>query len=133
MIAAAEAYGRFFETLTPAALDDLERFVVPDVHFVDPFNDVVGSAAMRRILARMFADLPDVRFTVTDIAVGRAGYLRWRFTGGRWAFEGVSELHFADDERGRRHLDHWDAAGQLYARLPLLGSVIRAVRRRVGS
>lgn len=133
MIAAAEAYGRYFETLTPAALDDLERFVVPEVHFVDPFNDVVGSAEMRRILARMFADLPDAHFTVTDVAIGRAGYLRWRFTGGRWTFEGVSELDFAADGRVRRHLDHWDAAGQLYARLPILGSVIRAVRRKVGS
>lgn len=133
MMAAATAYGRFFETLTPAALDGLDRVVTPDVRFVDPFNDVVGSDGMRRVLARMFDDLPDARFSVTDVAVGSAAYLRWRFAGGRWAIEGVSEVHFADDGRARMHVDHWDAGAQLYARVPVLGAAIRAVRRRVGT
>ncbi|WP_374447663.1 nuclear transport factor 2 family protein [Stella sp.] len=132
MIAAATAYGRFFETLAPAALERLDEVVVPEVRFVDPFNDVVGIDGMRRVLARMFADLPDARFAVTDVAVGAAAYLRWRFTGGRWAIEGVSEVHFAADGRASLHVDHWDAAAQLYQRVPVLGMAIRAVRRRVG-
>lgn len=88
MIAAATSYARYFEALTPAGLAGLERVVVADVRFVDPFNDVTGVDGMRRVLARMFADLPDARFAVTDIATGEAAYLRWRFAGGRWAIEG---------------------------------------------
>jgi steroid delta-isomerase len=132
MIAAARSYARFFETLTPATLADLGQVVVPGVRFVDPFNDVVGMDGMRRVLARMFADLPDARFAVSDVAVGDAAYLRWRFAGGRWTIEGVSEVHFAADGRATLHVDHWDAAAQLYQRIPVLGAAIRAVRRRIG-
>ena len=133
MMAAARAYAGFFETLTQAGLADLDRFVVPEVRFVDPFNDVTGVEGMRRVLGRMFVDLPDARFRVSDVAVGQAAYLRWSFAGGRWAIEGMSEVHFAGDGRARLHVDHWDAAGQLYARIPVLGWVLRAVRRRVGT
>jgi hypothetical protein len=29
------------------------------------------------------------------------------------------------------HLDHWDAAAQVYEQIPLLGSVLRVLRRKL--
>jgi len=31
------------------------------------------------------------------------------------------------------HRDYWDAAGELYAKLPLIGAVMRWLRRRAGT
>lgn len=134
----ARAYIRFYETMTPESLAHLADVVSPDIHFVDPFNDVVGVDDMRRILQKMFADLAEPRFAVTHCAWdGALCFLRWRFTalskdkGESWTIDGMSELRFAPDGRVASHIDHWDAGRQFYERLPLLGGILRFIRRRL--
>ena len=135
---AVAAYVAFYEGLTPDSLDPLEPLCAPDVRFCDPFNDVVGVAAYRAILADMFERVADPRFQVTDWACsGRVAYLRWTFTfapsddRAPWRIDGMSEVHFDDRLRVSAHLDHWDSGAQFYARLPVLGHLIRLVRRRL--
>ncbi len=135
---ALDAYIRFYETMSPDSLSGLDGLVTPDVIFRDPFNDVRGPEAMRRIFAHMFEAVAGPRFYVTYRAFdGRVCFLRWRFTGvvaamGKepWTVDGVSEIHFEEDGRVSAHLDHWDAAGQFYAKLPLVGPIFRFIRRR---
>ena len=57
---------RFYETLTPAALPGLDQLYAPDARFRDPFNEVAGTAAIRRIFEHMFATTEAPRFEVTD-------------------------------------------------------------------
>jgi hypothetical protein len=66
-------------------------------------------------------------------------FLRWRLTGRLrslsnrdWDITGMSEIHLAPDRRVAAHIDHWDAGQQFYELLPVIGSVIRLLRRRVG-
>jgi steroid delta-isomerase len=136
----AEAYIRFYETMTPESLARLPDLATPEIHFVDPFNDVTGIEPMRRILAKMFADLAEPRFVVTHRAWdGDVCFLRWRFTargkagGAAWIIEGMSELHFAADGKVASHVDYWDSGRQFYEKLPLLGSVLRLIRRRLAA
>jgi len=139
MSAGITAYVAFYETLSPQSLANMETVVAPDVHFRDPFNDVRGLDAYRRILTKMFEDVPDIKFTVGYHAVAdNTGILRWRCTGTvkimgnkPWIVEGMSELRFAPDGRVREHIDYWDAAGQFYERLPVIGGILRLIRRRV--
>lgn len=135
----AARYVAFFETLTPERLADLERVAAPDIHFVDPFNDVVGLDALGRVFKGMYADTEAPRFVVTHRAFdGDVCFLRWVFTcrvralGGDWRIDGMTELRFAPDGRVCEHIDHWDAGGQLYQRLPVLGWVLGRIRRRLG-
>jgi hypothetical protein len=132
-------YVAFFEGLSPERLAHLDTVVTDDVHFVDPFNDVTGPDAMRRILSGMYTDTKDPRFRVTHRAFdGDVCFLRWEFSagvkilGGHWEIAGMSELRFGADGRVREHIDHWDAAGQLYERLPGVGWLLRRLRRRIG-
>lgn len=132
------AYVGFYETLTRERLSELSRFVADDVRFKDPFNDVRGIEAYRTLLAKMFEAIPDVRFTVSHRAVdGDACFLRWQCRGTLrstpWIVEGMSELRFGADGRVREHIDHWDAAEQFYQRIPIVGWLIRLIRRRVAS
>lgn len=133
--AVLDAYCRLFEALSPARLDELRGLCTPDVRFVDPFNDVRGIDGLVGLFAHMFRTVSTPRFQVLDRALGaEAGYVRWRFTGGfrgrGLAIEGMSELRFdLRSGRIREHVDHWDAAGQVYARLPLVGAAVRGLRR----
>ena len=53
--------------------------------------------------------------------------------GRRLAFEGASTVTFDGEGRIASHIDHWDAAGALHARLPVLGPLVRLVNRRIAA
>jgi hypothetical protein len=135
--AALAAYARFFETLTPERLPGLAALVTPDVRFKDPFNDVCGVDDMVRALETMYRH-GTPRFEVLDRATGAmGGYLLWRFTndpgkgGTPLVILGMSAVDIAPDGRIREHIDHWDSGTQFYAKLPVLGWLIRLVNRRL--
>lgn len=134
--AAADRYISFCEGMTPADLDRLESFCAPDIHFRDPFNEVKGVAAYRRVLVKMFEDTGQPEFVVIDHALAKqVCYLRWRFAFRRAGGEtlripGMSEVHFGSDGLVQRHFDYWDA-GQVYETVPLLRSLVRLVKRRL--
>lgn len=136
------AYLHAMATLTPATVGDLTGFLMEDVRFSDPFNDLRGIPAFLRVFERMFEDCVEPRFVLQDVAVsGAVAYARWRMTfrprrwptAAPWVIEGMSEIHVAPDGRIAAHIDHWDAASQLYARFPLLGWVLRQLRRRLSA
>ena len=139
MTTGVDAYIRFYETMTPESLARLPELVTPDVHFVDPFNDITGIAPLRRILAKMFEDLREPRFVVTHRALsGAVCFLRWEFaaqsrSGEAWKITGMSELRFAPDGKVAIHIDHWDSGKQFYEKLPVIGAVLRLIRRRLAA
>ena len=136
-----DRYAAAFAALTPETMDDLLATVSPQVRFTDPFNDVTSRAAFRAIFTHMFATCEAPRFHVLDIAHGtqtgsHRAYLRWRMSGKlrSWPhtsldFEGMSEVHVGDDGLIAAHIDHWDSASQLLARLPVIGALLRPVLR----
>jgi hypothetical protein len=136
------AYGEFLERISPERVDELRSLATADMRFKDPFNDVRGIERVLRVFHKMFEDASDIRFGLHHLAcAGNVGYLRWqmglrpksRFMAGQiWRFSGVTEARFDDQGRLAEHLDHWDAGAQFYERLPLLGPLLRAIRRPLG-
>jgi steroid Delta-isomerase len=132
------AYGEFYRTLTLENLDELERLCTPDMRFADPFNDLRGVMNMRRILEYMFLTLDAPVFAIEDTAVsGRTAYFKWTFTArtkGRGSMAihlvGMSEVRFDAAGLVTAHIDHWDAASQIHARLPIVGGLFRWFARR---
>ena len=130
-----DAYCRLFEGLEPTRLDEFRALCTGDVRFVDPFNDIAGIARYVALFQHMYAAVSGPRFRIEGSALGpEAGYVRWRFTGavrGRAVvIDGMSEILFeAGTGRVCAHIDHWDAGGQVYARLPLAGALVRGLRR----
>ena len=130
-----------FENLVPADTARLHEVYAADVRFKDPFNDVQGIAAVRQVFSHMFVALDEPRFLVRDIIVqGDACFLTWDF---RFRFKRFSrELqtirggsHLALDAQGRiqLHRDYWDAAEELYEKLPVVGALMRWLKRRANS
>jgi len=131
-------YIDFFERLEPASLDRVEEVFEPSARFSDPFNDVTGPRGIRSVFEHMFESCTSPRFRVTERAIEeKVAYLKWRFTfdSGKQirSITGVSRVVFGDSGRVLEHEDYWDAAGQVYERLPILGRLLRALRRRLAA
>ena len=133
----AVAYAEAFATLKPNTLDQLCELVSEQIYFSDPFNQTIGIPGFRGVFDHMYLTCDDPTFDITDIAHSQnASYLRWRMSGKlkNWPFteldfEGITEIRCDLDGRITHHIDHWDSASQLLARLPIIGIFMRAVRR----
>lgn len=136
--AAVDRLADFYETLSPATLDCLDALYAADARFKDPFNEVQGVAAIRRIFEHLFASVDTPRFVVTArIVDGDQAMLGWDFhltlRGRELVVRGVSHLRFDADAQVALHRDYWDPAEDLYAHLPLIGSLMRALRRKLSA
>jgi len=130
-------YIRLFEELSMEQLEGIEGFISNNIQFKDPFNELSGLDEFRRLLVKTLNDVKAPKFTVTHRAWSNdILFLRWSFQGeikglNHWNVEGMSEILF--DEQGLicQHIDHWDASEQFYAKLPLIGTIIRLIRRQL--
>ena len=61
----SDALVDYFERLSPATLDQLDRFYAQAAWFKDPFHEVEGIEAIGAILRHTFDRLPGARFRVT--------------------------------------------------------------------
>ena len=133
-----EALLRFYETLTPERLRDFSSYYAEDAYFKDPFNEVNRLEDIREIFARMFQQVADPRFVVSEkIGDARGLFLVWdlSFRMRSWkpqlvqVIHGASHLRFGDDGKITYHRDYWDTGEELYAKLPLIGGAVRFLRR----
>ena len=130
-----------FESITPADVSRLGEFYASDARFKDPFNDVRGVPAIERVFAHMFVALDSPRFVVRDIvAEGDQCFLTWdflfrfrRFSRDEQVVHGGSHLRFDAQGRVALHRDYWDAAEELYEKLPGIGAFMRFLKRRANS
>ncbi len=129
---------RFYETLDQDSLRAaLAGVYAPNADFKDPFNEVRGLAPIAAIFAHMFAHLEAPRFVVTTrVLQGDDAFLTWdftfrmkRFARGPQCIRGATHLRFGADGLVEMHRDYWDAAEELYEKFPLLGLLMRWLKR----
>ena len=135
-----------FEQLQPADLPTLGNWYAPDACFKDPFKEVQGVAAIEAIFEHMFHSLHEPRFVVTErIVQGNQCFLVWDFvfrfktmdSQTQQCIRGGSHLQFVQNAKGAwqisLHRDYWDAAEELYEKLPLVGGLMRWLKKRVNA
>jgi hypothetical protein len=129
----------WFETITPASVVDLPKFYASNAYFKDPFNEVRGLAPMEAIFSHMFVAMHAPRFVVTgQVLQGNQAFLTWDFHFAFRSFQpqtqrliaGTTHLVFDGDGKVAIHRDYWDVAEELYEKLPLLGGLMRWLKRR---
>ncbi len=142
MTEAVERLVQFFEQLQPQDLNYLADMYAPEARFKDPFNEVQGLAAIEDIFAHMFEALDSPHFIVTErIVQDNKCFLVWdfrfrfkRFDTQTWqTVRGGTHLVFNEAGRVTLHRDYWDAAEELYEKLPLVGGLMRWLKRRANS
>jgi len=136
--------GQLYESLNLESLPGLQKFYAPQAQFQDPFNDVRGWEGIERIFLHMFSTMREPRFVVDEqVTQGENTFLTWRFY--FWldamshtheqCIQGATHLRWQKDEvQGWQvclHKDYWDAAQELYEKLPLLGVLMRWLKSKL--
>jgi hypothetical protein len=132
----------FFETLSPQSVAQLHTIYDAQARFKDPFNEVQGLPEIERIFQHMYVALDQPHFVVTGQVVdGPQAFLTWEFrfrfkrfdTITLQAVRGASHVVFNEQGLVTMHRDYWDAAEELYEKLPVVGGVMRWLKKRANT
>jgi steroid Delta-isomerase len=130
----------FYHLLTRESLAHMPEFYADNAYFKDPFNEVSTLAEIQKIFDGMFSHLRDSKFIINESIVQDDGVvLVWDFTfrikrfkpGIQQRIRGVSHIRFDAQGKVNYHRDYWDAAEELYEKLPLIGGLMRFLKQRM--
>jgi hypothetical protein len=139
---AAARLAQFFEALTPQSVAQLPTLYDAEARFKDPFNEVQGLPEIERIFRHMYVALDGPHFVITGQLVdGAQAFLTWEF---RFRFKrfdthtlqtvrGGSHILFNEQGLVTLHRDYWDAAEELYEKLPWVGGLMRWLKKRANT
>jgi hypothetical protein len=134
----AQRFIALYAQLDNNSMEGLDAVYTEDVVFVDPFRRSNGLLALQRYLRALYENVESVRFVCEQPALCAAeAYIRWnmfvihpRLNSGREiVVPGISFIR--GEAKVFYHQDFYDAGALIYEQLPLLGSGIRLVKRRM--
>lgn len=143
--AALQRVVHFFEHLQPGDVARAGQLYTADAQFKDPFNEVQGISAIARIFTHMFEALEAPRFVITQqVQNGAQCFVTWDFffsaprmdNGAIQTIRGATHFVLREEAgvwRVAVHRDYWDAAEELYEKLPVVGSLMRWLKKRANS
>lgn len=128
----------WYRSLTPDTVAQVGEYYAEGASFRDPFNDVTGVAAIRRIFEHMFRQVEQPAFEITDwSARADTAMLVWHFSSGpaerRVGIDGATHLRFDAQGLICMHRDYWDPVAELLMQRPLLGALPRWLYRRLAA
>lgn len=128
-----------FEHLTPERVSLIPRFYAADAYFKDPFNEVKRVEDIERIFGEMFHQVNNPRFVVhTAFESGQQLFIAWDFlfemkrfhAGKTQCIKGSSHLQLNEYGLVQFHRDYWDVAEELYEKIPVLGGLMRWLKKQ---
>lgn len=147
--AQVEAFFDFYKKLDKTSTKNLGQVYHTEIIFADPFHRIEGLPALIDYFDELYEEVKAIHFEFSQADIcGSRVWAQWCMTlqhpklnrGRPVHVEGCSRLDWADDtalddteNKVIRHQDFFDAGAMLYEQLPLLGSVIRYLRQRMGS
>jgi ketosteroid isomerase-like protein len=135
----------FFEHLQLCDVSNIAQIYTSDAQFKDPFNEVQGVPAIERIFTHMFEALDAPRFVIThQVLQDTQCFVTWDFffsvpridNGAIQTIRGATHFVLREETgmwRVALHRDYWDAAEELYEKLPLVGSLMRWLKKRANT
>lgn len=129
----------FFEHITPDTVKNLNQHYAADASFKDPFNEVNNLPAIEHIFSEMFEKVNKPRFVVhTAFEQGEHVFLGWHFlfemkhykAGQVQCCRGSCHLRLNESGLVLSHRDYWDAAEELYEKIPILGALMRWIKKQ---
>ncbi|MDF2184906.1 nuclear transport factor 2 family protein [Grimontia hollisae] len=137
---ALERFISVYRSLHKDNLHSLDTVYSEDVVFEDPAHRIEGYGNLSRYFEAMYANVTDCRFDIHDHAVnGDVAFISWTMTlshpkldgGAQRAVQGCSRLVLKEG-RVVMHRDYFDLGEMLYEALPVLGSAVRMIKKRLG-
>lgn len=135
-----EKVGKVYQQLDAKNLHLIEQTYHEDIIFEDAVHKIEGISDLYEYFESLYANVKRCHFSIsTHQQVGDEGFITWvmelehpKLSKGNTVYvNGVSHLKFSDN-KVIYHRDYFDLGEMLYENLPLLGSLIRLVKQKVG-
>ncbi len=136
------SYCNFLEKLTPNSLSALNQFVDQNIIFSDPFHQTKGIEKYTAILDTMFLTFDQIDFKTKKIFYNATtgnnfSSFNWRLKmRHKKSFkpvqiDGMTLVELSQQGLITRHEDFWDPSSNIYRIIPLIGSAVDFVRKRI--
>lgn len=127
-----------YEHIEVNRISELMAHYSTDATFKDPFQEVSGKEAIAHIFRKMFDQLNNPSFKFLSITHNSSeASILWEFNFQfkRWntspqSLKGVSWLTFDESGLITSHIDYWDPAEGIYEKLPVLGYLMRFLKKQ---
>lgn len=140
---ALEKVIHFYSQLQLDSLKKITSIYAPDAQFKDPFQDVFGVSAIAQIYTKMFDNLENPRFEITQsIAQQNQAFLIWdfyfswpskykRILSGLHKIHGATHFIFNEEGQVIQHRDYWDSNEELFEKIPVIRYFIKKLKAQV--
>ena len=130
-----------YENLGKNSLDGLTTLYTKDVYFEDPAHAIQGISALTDYFEKLFDNVENCQFRFhNSLCQGDKLFLCWTMTlqhkslkGGQKIFVEGASLLKVRHHQVYYHRDYFDLGSMLYENLPILGSLIRRIKKGLSS
>lgn len=137
-----EKFLNTYNMLNANNLQLLADIYAEDIRFIDPAHEIKTLARLTDYFANLYSNISSIEFQFNHhMRVAEEGYVQWQMnfsharlkSGKTIVVDGASYLRFNETDKVFYHRDYFDLGAMLYEQLPLLGRIIIAVKRRLGT
>lgn len=129
----------FFNGLNKDKLYLVDQFYDPEVVFEDPIGRKVGIEELRTYYRKLYETVESIRFEIHSQRVGDEEFAPWvmhlkasGLKGGQEiSVPGVSQLRYRPGGKVIYHRDYFDMGAFIYEHVPVLGSILGYIKRRM--
>ncbi|MCZ4371026.1 nuclear transport factor 2 family protein [Vibrio diazotrophicus] len=135
-----QVIAQFYQQLNKDNLHLLPEVYHKHVVFEDAAHRIEGLEALQSYFANLYENVERCEFSIAEQHQSNDnGFITWtmhlqhpKLSGGNPIdVNGMSHLKFADG-KVISHRDYFDLGEMLYEHIPLLGGIIRSIKRRLG-
>ncbi len=124
----------WYEQLSIESLGQIKQLYHPMCYFKDPFNEFFERTSLEKLFKRMLTQVQHPRFVIIEtISEGQSTFILWQFhfTLRQRPLQIHGSSHVKFDEAGLVifHRDYWDAAEELYEKLPIIGFILKQLKK----
>ena len=125
---------KLISTFDSDSLKELPNIYSPTIEYEDPINKVQGLDHLHLVFEETLKIFSGIEIQVKETSsTDHTAFVRWlmayRFRKKEYSIDGVTHLEFDSSGLICKHKDYWDASFPLYGAFPMLGSLMRAIKR----
>ena len=133
-----ENFCLYYKEFNQDSIAGLDSIYDQNAVFEDPIGKVEGLNDLKHHFRKMMSNVSYCRFVITDVVAndGQA-FITWTMSFAhpklnghkKITVNGVSEIKF--DERITHHRDYFDVGSMFYEQVPILKTIIQALKKRL--
>lgn len=138
MISALTVFCREYQRLSADNLSVLRDIYAPDIHFQDPSHELVGIDELVRYFENLFSNVKHCQFEIEQVMEQEGeAFVRWQMRFAHPKLNGGSEIcvpglsHLRFSEQIDFHRDYFDLGAMLYEHIPVMGALVKTLKRRL--